>query len=199
MNAAVFDGAMWPLERLFLRKLRRHLVGGARGRVLEIGIGTGLNLPFYPINVELAGIDPDEGFLERARVRAAVLGRSVTLQVARAEELPFAEHSFDMVIATLVFCTVADPKQAFREVHRVLKPGGLFKLVEHVRVRNSVGARVQDILTPLWKHIANGCQLNRDTLSLVQSNGFLVESVREYLRGLVIEVEAHRRGDTYFA
>jgi ubiquinone/menaquinone biosynthesis C-methylase UbiE len=193
MHAAIYDIAMWPVEKLFLHRLRRQLVGGACGRVLELGIGTGANLLYYPDDVKLVGIDPDESFLEKARRRTAALGRPAMLLAAHTEELPFAEHSFDMVIATLVFCTVADPKQAFREVHRVLKPGGLFKLVEHVRVRNSVGARVQDLLTPLWKHIANGCRLNRDTLSLVQSNGFLVESVREYLRGLVIEVKAHRR------
>jgi ubiquinone/menaquinone biosynthesis C-methylase UbiE len=190
MNAAIFDGAMWPVERLFLWKLRRRLVGGAAGCVLEIGIGTGLNLPYYPADVELVGIDPDAGFLERARRRAAAIGRPVTLLVARAEALPFADRSFDTVIATLVFCTIAEPEQALREVHRVLRPGGEFKLIEHVRV--PWGAKVQDFLTPLWKHIANGCHLNRDTLNLVTSNGFTVQAVREHLRGLVVEIEARK-------
>ncbi|MDW8030551.1 MAG: class I SAM-dependent methyltransferase [Candidatus Bipolaricaulota bacterium] len=190
MNAALYDAALWPIEKLFLQKLRQRLVSGVRGRVLEIGVGTGANLPYYSPEIELTGIDPDEGFLARARRRAQALGRPVTLLAAHAEELPFADRSFDTVVATLVFCTVADPQQALREVHRVLVPGGEFKLIEHVRVRHIVGAIVQDLLTPLWRRIANNCHLNRDTLRLVQANGFQIELVREHLRGLVIEVGA---------
>ncbi|GBC75975.1 Ubiquinone/menaquinone biosynthesis C-methyltransferase UbiE [bacterium HR07] len=190
MHAVIYDGAMWPAEKFLLSQLRRRLVGTAHGRVLELGIGTGANLPYYPSTVELVGIDPNEDFLKRARRRAVTLGRSVTLLAACAEELPFAEHSFDMVIATLVFCTVTDPQRALSEVHRVLKPGGAFRVLEHVRVRSFWGAKVQDILTPLWRRVANNCHLNRDTLSLVQAHGFLIESVREHMGGLVIEVEA---------
>lgn len=190
MHAAIYDGVMRPVEKLFMRELRQRLVNTAYGRVLEVGVGTGANLPYYPNNVELIGIDPNESFLERARRRALALGRPVTLLAANAEELPFADRSFDIVIATLVFCTVTDPPQALSEVHRVLKPNGQFKLIEHVRMPNPLGARVQDLVTPLWKHIASGCHLNRDTLGLVQSNGFQVESVREYLNGLILEIEA---------
>ncbi len=190
MHAAIYDGVMRPVEKLFMHELRRRLVGTARGRVLELGIGTGANLPYYPAETELTGIDPNEGFLERARQRAHALGRPVTLLAAHAEALPFADRSFDTVVATLVFCTVTDPLQALSEVHRVLKPHGQFKLIEHVRMPNPLGARVQDLVTPLWKHIASGCHLNRDTLSLVQANGFQVESVREHLNGLILEIEA---------
>jgi ubiquinone/menaquinone biosynthesis C-methylase UbiE len=190
MKAAIYDAVMWPVERLWLRPLRQRLVSTARGRVLEIGIGTGANLLYYPAEIELTSIDPNENFLKRARHRATTLGRPITLLVGHAEELPFADRSFDTVIASFVFCTVADPVRALCEVRRVLKPGGQFRLLEHVRVHNPVGAKVQDLLTPLWKHIANGCHLNRDTLSLVQSNGFRTESVREYLNGLVLEVGA---------
>jgi len=190
MKAAIYDGAVWPGEVLFMRKRRRFVVAGVRGRVLEIGIGTGLNLPYYPADVELVGIDPDEGFLERARKRAATIGRPVTLHVARAEELPFADRSFDTVIATLVFCTIPEPDRALREVQRVLKPKGEFKLVEHVRAHNPWGARVQDFITPLWRRMFNGCHPNRDTLSLVKASGFEVQAVREHVRGLVIEIEA---------
>lgn len=189
MNAVLYDAALWPAERLFLQKLRQHLVSGVRGRVLEIGIGTGANLPYYPTEIELVGIDPNEGFLARARWRAQALGRSVTLRAACAEELPFPDHSFDTVIATLVFCTVADPLQALREVHRVLVPGGEFKLLEHVRVRHALGAAMQDLLTPLWRRIANNCHLNRDTLALMRSNGFQIKSVHEHLGGVVVEIE----------
>ena len=190
MKAAVYDAVMWPVEKLWLRPLRQRLVSTARGRVLEIGIGTGANLLYYPAKVELTSIDPNESFLKRAHHRAAAFERPITLLVGHAEELPFADHSFDMVIAAFVFCTVADPVRALCEVHRVLKPGGQFKLLEHVRVRNPLGAKVQDLLTPLWKHMANGCHLNRDTLSLVQSEGFRTESVREHLNGLVLEIKA---------
>lgn len=190
MNAAIYDVAMRPIEKLFLQKLRRRLVNAAHGRVLELGLGTGANLPYYPSDVELIGIDPNESFLERARRRALALGRPVTLLAAHAEELPFADRWFDMVIATLVFCTVTDPQRALSEVHRVLKPDGQFRLIEHVRVPNLIGARVQDLFTPLWKHIASGCHLNRDTLRLVQANGFHIESVRRYLKGLALEIEA---------
>lgn len=191
MNAALYDTAMWPVEKLLTQELRQRIASTARGRVLEIGIGTGSNLPYYPVAIEeLAGIDPNEDSLARARRRAVRLGRRVTLHVAHAEELPFADHVFDTVIATFVFCTVSEPERALLEIKRVLKPQGQFKLIEHVRAHNPWGAKIQDFLTPLWSRIADGCHLNRETLKIVRANGFEVQKVQEHLRGLVIEIEA---------
>lgn len=114
----------------------------------------------------------------------------ISLQQARAEALPFASESFDAVLGTLVFCTIGDPARALCEARRVLKPGGAFRLIEHVRVENRLIAGVQDVLTPVWKEIAGGCHLNRDTLAAVERAGFRVRAVNRHIGGLFIGIDA---------
>jgi ubiquinone/menaquinone biosynthesis C-methylase UbiE len=114
------------------------------------------------------------------------------LQQARAEELPFADASFDAVVSTLTFCSIGEPARALSEVHRVLKPGGTFRLVEHVRTRNRLIAGMQDALTPLWKQIAGNCHLNRDTLGAVEHAGFHVRQVNRLIGGLFIGIDANK-------
>ena len=128
--------------------------------VLEIGVGTGLNLPYYPAGMTVTAIDPDPRMLRRT----ADKGGAARIQVARAaaEALPFADGSFDTVVATLVFCSVRDPRAAMGEVFRVLRPGGVFLLLEHVRANSRLVGRLQDALTPAWKYAAGGCHLNRN-------------------------------------
>lgn len=120
----LYDPATEPAERLGLRERRREDLRGLRGRVLELGIGTGRNIPLYPNGVEsLFGIDPDETMLRQAERRASEVPFPVELVPAPAEELPFEDASFDAVVATLVFCTVPDPVQALGEVRRTLREG----------------------------------------------------------------------------
>lgn len=194
MRGLAYDVLMWPLERGWLGKLRRTTLAQARGHVLEIGIGTGLNLPHYPPSLDLVGIDPHLSMLTRARRRAAQMQRSVRWHQVSAESLPFADGSFDTVVGTLVFCTIPDPLRAFREVGRVLRTGGRIYLLEHVRSPHPLGAHVQDWITPVWRRLFGGCHPNRDTLAIARSAGIRIEHVEPFFGGNVLIIEADREG-----
>ncbi len=184
----MYDPLIAPLDSFGVRRWRQWVVSAARGRVLELGVGTGLNLPHYRTVESVAAIDPDGTSLQRALARRN--SHAISLHQARAEELPFADESFDAVLGTLVFCTVGDPARALSDARRVLKLGGTFRLVEHVRVENRLVAGAQDAVTPLWKQIAGGCHLNRDTLSAVERAGFHVHGVSRHIGGLFIGIDA---------
>ena len=187
----LYDPIMEVPENLGLQRLRREALRGVQGRVLELGIGTGRNFPLYPAAVDyLVGIDPDEAMLDRAEKRVRKVPFPVDLILASVEDLPFEENSFDAVVTTLVFCTVPDPLRALQEVRRVLKPGGRFHLLEHVRIERKPVARIQEKATPLWKHVAGGCHLDRDTLGAVREAGFEVGRVEPHLGGLFLAILA---------
>ncbi len=187
----LYDPLIELPENLGLRRLRREALRGLRGRVLELGIGTGRNLPLYPPAVErVSGIDPDEIMLSQAERRARKVPFPVELILASAEELPFEDGSFDAVVSTLVFCTVPDPPKALGEVRRVLKSGGEFRLLEHVRMEQKPIGWLQDKATPLWKHVAGGCHLDRDTLAAVRQTRFEVKRVECHLEGLGLSIFA---------
>ena len=191
--AAMYDPLIAPFDPLGVRKWRAWAVSAARGRTLEIGVGTGLNLPLYRGRravASLAAIDPDGASLRRAQARRNGNPHIITLYQSRAEALPFADESFDAVVGTLTFCTIGDPALALSEARRVLKTGGAFRLVEHVRVDNRLIAGAQDLVTPVWKQIAGGCHLNRDTLRAVKSAGFRVLRVSRLFGGLFIGIDA---------
>lgn len=185
-----YDALVAPLDSFGVRRWRRWAVSTARGRVLEIGVGSGLNLPHYGAVQSLAAIDPNGESLSSAMNRRN--GANVSVQQARAEELPFADASFDAVVGTLTFCSIGEPARALEQVRRVLKPGGAFRLVEHVRTRNRLIAGMQDVLTPVWRQVAGNCHLNRDTLSAVQDAGFQVRQVNRLIGGLFIGIDAVR-------
>ncbi len=180
---------MVPFDAFGVRRWREWAVSAARGRVLELGVGTGLNLSHYRTVDSLAAIDPDLDSLQHALLRRDGNVR-ILLNQARAEELPFADESFDVVIGTLVFCSVGDPMRGLSEARRVLKSGGTFRLVEHVRVENRLIAGMQDAVTPLWKQVAGGCHLNRDTLAAVKQAGFHVRGMSRHIGGLFIGIDA---------
>jgi len=159
--------------------LREHIAGEATGEVLEIGAGTGANFPYYRDVKRLVATEPDPYMLPRAQRRARELGLPVELFQCPAEALPFADASFGIVVATLVLCTVNDQAGALREVRRVLKPGGTFRFIEHVRARSSRVAHWQERLTPLWRRIGAGCHLNRATAESVTAAGFTISELEE--------------------
>ena len=173
--AAVYD-LMAKMDEKRARPMREFVAGQAAGRVLEVGCGTGLNLPYYDWSkVEsLDATEPDSYMLRRAQARAATslgeAGAKVRFHEAPAEALPFADASFDTVVATLVFCTVADPVRAVSEVVRVLKAGGQLRLMEHVRAEGIKG-EVQKIVQPVYGWMAAGCQLHRDTEATIRAAG----------------------------
>ena len=123
-HAAVYDAVMWPFERIAVSGWRRRLAAGARGRVLEIGTGTGAQLRWYGAGASVTALEPDASMRERARRRAALAAARVTVVDGRAEELPFTDASFDAAVSAFALCTVAYPEAALAELRRVLVPGG---------------------------------------------------------------------------
>ena len=179
--AAVYDLFQRPAARM-LDPWRRRVAAGAAGRVLEVGVGTGLNLPFYRMEriERLVGLEPDPHMRRRAQARAGRLGIPLELVAAPAEEMPFDDRSFDTVVATHVLCSVSDPERALREVFRILRPGGAFRFLEHVRAADERLARWQDRLTPAWRLVAAGCHPNRRTTEWVRAAGFVVEELERF-------------------
>jgi ubiquinone/menaquinone biosynthesis C-methylase UbiE len=168
MYDAIFVVAEWR----GLARWRRWLTGGARGRALDLGCGTGRNLPLYAPAVRAIGLDPSLDALRRARRRAP----ATPLVQGRAEALPFRDGCFDTVVSGLVLCSVHDPTAALAEVRRVLRPGGALRALEHVRATVAWKARVQDAIQPAWTWLAGGCRPNRDTERLVEMAGFAIEA-----------------------
>lgn len=165
----------------------KETIQAAQGRVLEIGIGTGANLPFYTSNVnEVVGIEPAAPLLEKAHTRLqqiqqqAVTFPKVTLQPGSAEQMNFADGEFDTVVACLVFCTIPQAEAAAREMYRVLKPGGRVVFFEHIRAAEAHLVKWQNRLNSLWNVIGCGCNLNRDTKGLFAQVGFQYQELREY-------------------
>ena len=167
----LYDPMCRLLEATGLGRWRAWLVSGARGRALDLGCGTGRNLPLYAAAAHVVGLDPALAPLLRARKRAplAVLVR------ARAEALPFKPGVFDTVVSGLVFCSVDDPRGGLAEVRRVLAPGGRLRMLEHVRSASRFGGWLQDRLQPAWTWVAGGCRNNRDTVGTVRSAGFVID------------------------
>jgi len=158
-----------PLERQ-----RKDIVPKARGRVLEIGFGTGRNLPFYePSGVtEVVGLEPSEPMRHIARKRIAGSGLEVRLVDGCAEDIPFEDGSFDTVVMTFTLCSVSAPPAAFLEVKRVLRRDGRLIFCEHGRSPHRSVGRWQKRLTPVWKRVAGGCHLDRDVSRLLEAAGF---------------------------
>jgi ubiquinone/menaquinone biosynthesis C-methylase UbiE len=182
---------MTQADRGPLRRWRQQLVAGARGRVLEIGAGTGLNLPHYEGDLWVIATDPDIGMLRRARQRAVHASANVLLVAADGEALPFREHTFSEVVVGLAMCTIPNPEQALTEIHRILEATGRLRLLEHVRLESPFLGKLQDWLTPLWRRVAGGCRLNRRTAHMVAASGlFRLEIVAAHLGGYLQHIVA---------
>jgi ubiquinone/menaquinone biosynthesis C-methylase UbiE len=175
--AGLYDRMGAASEREGLAARRRELLADARGRVLEVGAGTGINLEHYAESIEkLVLVEPERAMMRKLEQRLRELGRGAQIVEAEAEALPFPDGSFDAVVCTLVLCNVGNPQSALREMRRVLRPGGSFLFLEHVRSDDARTARLQDRINPVWRFVANGCNCNRRTLSLIESS-FSVEEV----------------------
>jgi ubiquinone/menaquinone biosynthesis C-methylase UbiE len=168
-TAALYDAVLWRGERRGMRERRAAVLAAAQGRTLEIGAGTGLNVPHYPDAVsELVLTEPVDAMSVRLRSRIEALGPRASVVGTQAEELPFPDDHFDTVVSTLVFCTVEDPERAVAEVARVLKPGGQLLFIEHVRADSERAARWQDRLHKPWQIWADGCNCNLPVLELIE-------------------------------
>jgi len=185
--AATYDRLMAKGEQGELGARREAVVSRAEGRTLELGAGTGLNLSRYGSGVtELVLTEPFEPMARRLRERAAAEAAfPVEVVETPAERLPFADDSFDTVVATLVLCTVDDPAATLAEVDRVLKPGGRFLFFEHVRAESPRLARAQDLLHGPWYFVGHGCHDNRDTAAAIGASPLQIEDLE---RGEVAEM-----------
>lgn len=152
---------------------RRRLLGDLAGTVLEIGPGTGVNLAYLPDGVYWIGLEPNPYFHPHLRRALSLRGLSGDVLLGQAEAIPLPEGSVEAVVATLVLCSVEDPRRALAEILRVLKPGGRFVFLEHVAAPRGSGLRwAQDLLCPLWAFLGDGCHPNRETLALIREAGF---------------------------
>jgi ubiquinone/menaquinone biosynthesis C-methylase UbiE len=179
MFAAGYDTFQASMERNFLGAIRREMLAGAHGRVVEIGSGTGVNVQHYPRSIEkLVCTEPEEPMARRLSRKAADSDLDVEVVHAPAERLPFDDDSFDTAVATLVLCTVTDPARALAEIDRVLRPGGRLIFVEHVRATEPGLAKWQDRLHPLWLRFGHGCNCNRPTFETIEASPLTIETHR---------------------
>lgn len=165
----VYDAMCFFMDHSGLARWREWLAKGAKGLTLEVGCGTGRNLPRYPAEVTLVAVEPEADALAVAKERAphALFVR------ASAEALPFREGAFDTVVSSLVFCSVHEPRKGLAELRRVLAEQGLLRMMEHVRSEGWYGG-VQDFIQPAWTAIAGGCRPNRRTEETVEESGFQI-------------------------
>ncbi len=184
--AALYDRLTSPSEVACLQQWRAELLARLSGDVLEVGAGTGLNLPFYPPGLtRLVLSEPDRHMRRQLTARRPTTDATPwELSDASLDELPFPASTFDAVVGTLVLCSVPRPAHALGEIHRVLKPGGRFVFLEHVAADDRPGRlRWQHRVEPLWKRLAGGCHLTRRTAEAIVAAGFTIPNIqRESMR-----------------
>lgn len=202
--AAIYDPVMALPERVSLPPHRRYLVEGLSGRVLEVGAGTGANFPYLAeraaeTSLEVHAVEPDPHMRRRASETAREAGLSVELRDTGAEALPYEDGSFDAVLVSIAFCTVPDPERSLDELARVLRPGGELRFLEHVRAAGLQG-QLQALVEPVWKRVAGGCHVTRDTVGLFETHeafdvvdvervGFGLFPARPFVRGTLVRRE----------
>jgi ubiquinone/menaquinone biosynthesis C-methylase UbiE len=173
---------MQALEEAGLRDLRRRLISDLRGRVLEIGCGTGLNFAHYHPQTEVVAIEPFAPFRDYAVQQTRGQVAPIRVQEGDAQQLAFADNQFDAVVGTLVFCSIPNPGRALTEIRRVAKPGAHLRLLEHVRHDRPLLSLLQDAANPLWRFCdGSGCNLNRRTLQTLQQGGCTIEQTHRHI------------------
>jgi len=189
--ATGYDLGMLPLELAVLRGLRRQAFSSLKGRVLELGIGTGANLPFYGGEARVVALDASRSMLEEARDRP----RRVVVRWTQGDVhyLPFPDGAFDVVAGSLLFCSVAEPARGLAAARRVLAADGRLVLLEHMRGRG-VGAWLTDFLHPCWFAINETCHLNRQTTQTIVEAGFQLLSVEDRFLGIFRLITARKDG-----
>lgn len=163
----------WPFERFRYRKIRKRIWEGLSGKILDAGVGTGCNIPFYPSNACVVGIDLSQGMLEKAKKKANALGKTVELKKANVYQLPFSDKTFDVVVATFLCCVVDQPERAARELRRVCKKEGRLYFLEYVLSKKPLRRSIQKMITPYTKFMF-GVDFTQDTLTTLKQEGFQI-------------------------
>ena len=174
----------------YIRNWRRYLVQDLPGDVLEIGVGSGTNLPLYRRADHVWAIEPVAEKVAEARMAGARAAVPVEVREAAAEALPFADDMFDHVVSSLVFCSVMDQKQALAEIERVLRPGGTLHMLEHVRPKTAPLGWLAGAVTPAWSKAAGNCHLDRMTVELLRQQGWEVRVHRRV--GIFVRLDAKK-------
>jgi ubiquinone/menaquinone biosynthesis C-methylase UbiE len=190
-KSATYDAEIGVLDRRIFGDSRQWACSQASGQVLEVAVGTGLNLPHYPAGTAVTGLDLSERMLGLARTRAADLGREVTLRQGTAHALPFGDGSFDTVVCTLGLCAIPDHETAVTEMVRVLRPGGLLVLVDHVAGSSRLTRGVQWLVERITVRMA-GEHFLRRPLHLVEARGLVVEQRQRFKLGVVERLVARK-------
>ncbi len=180
---------MGPLEQRKFKKVRMDLLKSARGRVLELGSGTGINFPLYNNVEQVIAVEPSQHMIQQSTVKQKLGFVPIKVINASAENLPFEDNTFDTVVATLVFCTIPNVNRAIQELKRVCKPNGKILLFEHVKMKNTVLGKMQERLTPFWSKICDGCCLNRETVKDFTTQGLEIVKINNFYKDLFIVAE----------
>ncbi|HVE26133.1 MAG TPA: methyltransferase domain-containing protein [Sporichthya sp.] len=179
--AASYDRIIASIEKKVLARRRAALLGGLTGRVLDVGAGTGVNIPYFKSASSVVFAEPDGAMRAKMDPKLGKATVPVEISGAPAEKLPWPDASFDAAVCTLVLCTVEDPEQALSEIHRVLKPGGTLIVLEHVEADPDTKLhKWQRRIGPVWTKMAAGCVLNRDTATAVEKAGFTFSSLERF-------------------
>lgn len=175
--APIYELIDLPLELLFFRKWRKEALSSLSGKILEVGIGTGRNLKFYPAGCQVTGIDKSEGMLQRARENVENI-KNITLYPMDAERLEFPDNSFDYVVTTFVLCTIPDPVKALREMRRVLRPSGELIALEHVHSSDPIIALIENLINPFLFFLL-GDHTTRNTVKNIEEAGFTIKEAKK--------------------
>lgn len=185
--STVYDQMEWLIERYFFSKWRQLLWDNIRANnVLEIGVGTGKNIPYYPASSKVTAVDLSPGMMEKAKLRAQQQKREVDFHIMDVESLKFPDNTFDAALATFVFCSVPDPIQGMKELGRVVKPGGDIWLLDHVRINKPLIGPLMDILNPVVVRMM-GANINRHTEKNVRQASLEIQSVTN-LKGELVQL-----------
>lgn len=190
--AKVYDIFEQPMEVMSLKKWRLEVTKDLKGKVLEVGVGTGKNIPYYPANIDVTAIDFSGKMLEKAREKASNLNRDMKLIQMDAQNMDFPDNTFDMVFTTCVFCSVPDPVKGLQEIRRVCKPNGKIIMIEHVRSEKKVMGLIMDILNPITVNLY-GANINRRTVKNVQEAGFTDVEVTNLTGDIVKKIVINNR------
>ncbi len=186
--ASVYDIFEQPMELMLFKKWRTEVLSSLKGKCLEVGVGTGKNIPFYPDGIDMTAIDFSEKMLEKAKDKAYVLKKNIKFIHMDAQNMDFKDNTFDSVFTTCVFCSVPDPVKGLMEIKRVCKPDGKIIMIEHVRSEKKVIGLIMDIFNPITVNLY-GANINRKTVENVRNAGFTQVKVTNLAGDIVKKIE----------